>query len=87
MDWFTGIAIYLTLWWVVLFCVLPIGARSQAEAGEVTPGTEPGAPVAPRMGRKLIWTSVAAAVLWAVLAALIGLNLVSLEHPLGRLAG
>ena len=33
MSVFTGIAIYLTIWWTVLFSVLPIGVTSHAEAG------------------------------------------------------
>ncbi|MES2343373.1 MAG: DUF1467 family protein, partial [Pseudomonadota bacterium] len=33
MTWFTGVAIYLTIWWTVLFAVLPLGVTSHAEAG------------------------------------------------------
>ena len=29
----TLIAIYLTIWWTVLFAVLPIGVQSRADAG------------------------------------------------------
>ena len=65
----TGFAIYFVLWWIVLFLTLPFGVRSQHEdgegAGQVTPGTDPGAPVAARMGRKLIWTTLISAVLFA----------------------
>ncbi len=85
MDWFTGTAIYLTIWWLILFVMLPIGARSQAEAGDVVPGTEPGAPLLANIKRKLVWTTVAAAVVWMVLAAVISSGLVSLERPLGGL--
>lgn len=85
MDWFTGTAVYLTIWWLILFVMLPIGARSQAEAGEVVPGTEPGAPLLANIKRKLVWTSIAAAVVWLVLAAVISSGLVSLERPLGGL--
>ncbi|MGL4559321.1 MAG: DUF1467 family protein, partial [Afipia sp.] len=51
----TAFAIYFVLWWVVLFAVLPFGVRSQMENGEEIPGTDPGAPSAARMGRKLLW--------------------------------
>ena len=40
----TWLAIYFIVWWLTLFIVLPFGVRSQHEAGEVTPGSEPGAP-------------------------------------------
>ena len=51
MSLATSIAIYFIIWWTVLFAVLPWGVRSQEEAGEVAKGTDPGAPVIPRLGR------------------------------------
>ncbi|MBO6636475.1 MAG: DUF1467 family protein [Roseitalea sp.] len=57
MGWLSAVAIFFIIWWVTLFAVLPIGVRSQAEAGHVEPGTEAGAPVAPRMGYKLLLTT------------------------------
>lgn len=61
----TALAIYFVLWWVVLFAVLPFGVRSQMENGEEIAGTDPGAPSAARMGRKLLWTTVISAVIFA----------------------
>ena len=49
MNWAISIAIYLTVWWTVLFAILPIGVKSQHESDEMVPGTEPGAPVAPKL--------------------------------------
>lgn len=65
-----SIAIFLTIWFVVLFAVLPFGVRSQHESGEVIPGTEPGAPVAPRLFVKSLWTTLISAVIFALVAAL-----------------
>ena len=66
----TMFAIYFVLWWIVLFVTLPFGVRSQHEdgegAGQVIPGTDPGAPVLARMGRKLIWTTIISAVIFAI---------------------
>jgi predicted secreted protein len=62
----TGLAIYFVLWWLVLFLTLPFGIRSQQEEGGVVPGTDPGAPVMARMGRKLLWTTLISAVIFAV---------------------
>jgi predicted secreted protein len=62
----TGFAIYFVLWWIVLFLALPFGVRSQLEDGVGAPGTDPGAPVASRMGRKLIWTTAISAVIFAI---------------------
>jgi predicted secreted protein len=60
----TALAIYFVLWWIVLFVTLPFGVRSQHEDGVGAPGTDPGAPIASQMGRKLIWTTVIAAVVY-----------------------
>ena len=62
----TAFAIYFVLWWIVLFLALPFGVRSQHEDGDSVAGTDPGAPVVARMGRKLIWTTVISAVIFAV---------------------
>jgi predicted secreted protein len=61
----TGFAIYFVVWWIVLFVTLPFGVRSQHEDGEGAPGTDPGAPVRTQMGRKLIWTTILSAVIFA----------------------
>ena len=67
MNWFTGCVLYVLIWWVVLFAVLPFGVRNHAEAGVERPaGTDAGAPVAPRMGLKLLATTVVSAILFAV---------------------
>ena len=57
----TAVAIFFLIWWVVLFAVLPWGVRSQHEGGEIAPGTDPGAPAIPHLGRKLLWTTLVSA--------------------------
>jgi predicted secreted protein len=84
MNWFTATVTFLTLWWVVLFCVLPFGAHSQAEAGDITPGTDPGAPVMPNIKQKLLWTTIVTAIVWGLLALVISQGWISLSRPLGK---
>ncbi len=62
-----AVAIYFVMWWIVLFAVLPFGVRSQEEGGAVSPGTERGAPMAPLLLRKALWTTGISAVLFAAL--------------------
>ena len=69
-----GIALYFVIWWTVLFAVLPFGVRSQAEAGDVVSGSEPGAPAAPALREKAIWTTFLAAVVLIVAGALLPLS-------------
>ena len=62
-----SIAAFFTIWWVVLFAVLPFGVRSQSEAGagNVPAGADPGAPAAPLILKKALWTTLIAAVVFA----------------------
>lgn len=58
-----GLVLYATLWFLVMFLLLPIGHQSQDEAGQVVPGTPVGAPMRPMMGRKALWAALIAAAL------------------------
>lgn len=64
-----SLALYFVIWWILLFAVLPFGVRSQAEAGEVIRGSEPGAPTLPALREKAIWTTLVASVVLVVVAA------------------
>lgn len=75
----TGIAIYFIIWWVVLFAVLPWGVRSQEEQGVVAPGTDPGAPVLAGVWMKLLWTTIAAGVIFAICVVVYSYRLVTIE--------
>lgn len=68
MSFATGIAIYLTIWWTVLFAVLPLGTKTYAESGiTVKDGGDPGAPVNPNIKRKFITTTWVSALAWGLL--------------------
>jgi predicted secreted protein len=74
VNWFGlrvsgGLALYFVIWWILLFAVLPFGIRSQVEAGEVVRGSEPGAPAAPALREKAIWTTLVASVVLVIAAA------------------
>jgi predicted secreted protein len=66
-----AIAMFLTIWWILLFAVLPFGVRSQNESAEIVRGTDPGAPVAPRLVMKAIWTTALSVVAFVALMWLI----------------
>jgi predicted secreted protein len=65
MSTATAVAMFFLIWWVVLFAVLPWGVRGQHEGGEIVPGTDPGAPIVPGLGRKLVWTTLVAGLVFA----------------------
>jgi predicted secreted protein len=64
--------VYLVVWWVVLFAILPLGVRSHHEEGiEVPGGGEPGSPVNPNLKRKFFtttWVSlIVLGVIWVII--------------------
>ena len=76
----TAIAIYLTIWWTALFCVLPLGVRSYHDLGiEPPPGADPGSPVNPNLKRKFITTTWVSAIAFAVLWLVIKFQLITLS--------
>jgi predicted secreted protein len=68
-----AVSLYFVIWWIALFAVLPFGIRSQIEEGEVAAGTEPGAPAAPHLREKAVWTTIVAGIVLALTAALLPL--------------
>jgi len=61
MSWVTATAVYVCIWMVVLFTVLPWGVKP---ATDVRPGTDPGAPANPRLLLKALVTTAIATLLW-----------------------
>jgi predicted secreted protein len=69
-----AMALYFVVWWTALFAVLPFGVRSQAEAGDILAGSDPGAPALPALNEKAIWTTIVAAVVFTITAWLLPLT-------------
>ena len=67
MSVFTSVMVFGIIWWLVLFMVLPFGARSPYESGEdVESGFAPSAPIRPRLWLKIGITTVITILLWLV---------------------
>jgi predicted secreted protein len=76
MEFFSAALVFIIVWWLVLFMVLPFGIQPP---DQVEPGTEPGAPGRPRMAIKLAVTTVIALcltglILWVVQSGFIRLR-------------
>jgi predicted secreted protein len=82
----TAFAIYFVIWWITLFLTLPFGIRSQHEDGVGAAGTDPGAPVASRMGPRLVWTTVLSAAIFALAMFAYNAGYLSIER-LSKLMG
>ncbi|HMO29297.1 DUF1467 family protein [Enterovirga sp.] len=66
--------LYFIVWWMVLFTILPVRIRTQSDLDEVVPGTDPGAPSAPALRERAIWTSVVSTVVFVLIAAFFPLS-------------
>lgn len=73
MSVFTGIILYLMIYWTVLFCVLPWGNRAPDDLVEGHAGS---APANPRIKQKFMITGVVAAIIWGIVFALIQLGVI-----------
>lgn len=66
-----AIAIYFIIWWLTLFLVLPFQRGSQAESGEVVPGTPASAPAQMKLLRTVLWTTLIATMFFALTYAIL----------------
>jgi predicted secreted protein len=78
MNWFTGVVLFVIIWWTALFAVLPIGIRPVAQADDQSGWR--GAPERPRILQKVIVTTIVASVLWVGSYLLIRSDYISFRH-------
>jgi predicted secreted protein len=81
-----AIAVYVVIWWVVLFAILPIGVRTQGEDGAIVPGTPESAPTRPRLVRVVLLTTLVSGVVFAGLWAAVRYDVLHLGNLIGRRA-
>lgn len=70
MGWISGAAVYLIIWWTVIFMVLPWGVQPVSRE-DVQRGHAPSAPRQPRILLKMAVTTVISAVLWLCVYAVV----------------
>jgi len=75
----SAIVLYVSIWAVVFFMVLPHGMVTQEEAGDVVPGTPASAPADAKIGRKALITTAIAAVVFVVVFSVIEFRVVTLD--------
>ena len=73
MTWFTGIMVYVVIWFVVLLATLPWGIRMP---DKVEPGHASGAPANPRLWLKAGIASVVALLVWLIVFYIIENDLI-----------
>ena len=74
MNWFTGVMVYVILWWLVWFMMLPIGVKVPDEVGK---GHAASAPANPNLGIKAAATTLISGALWGVVYLVIASEVIS----------
>lgn len=67
----SALVLFVVIWFMVFFVVLPLRLQTQGEAGEVVRGTHSSAPTDPQLGRKARITTLWALIIFAVVAGVI----------------
>jgi predicted secreted protein len=74
MGWIPGIFVYVLIWWVVIFAVLPWGVKVPDEP---EPGHASSAPKNPHLLLKVIITTVVSFLIWLVVRWIITSGIIS----------
>lgn len=75
-----ALVLFSVVWFMVFFCVLPVQFQSQAEAGEVTPGTPASAPADAMIGKKAKITTAIAVVVFILLYLVITSGVITRDN-------
>ena len=84
----SALVLLAVIWFMVLFCVLPLNLRTQGEDGNIVPGTPGSAPVDPQLKRKTKIVTLISLPIWVVACAVIVSGLVTVsDFDLFRIFG
>ena len=75
----SGIVLFMVIWSMVFFIVLPLRMVSQGDMGEIVPGTHASAPADAQVRRKARITTYWAVPIWCVIAAVILSGVISVR--------
>ena len=80
MNAISAFVVFSVTWFIALYCLLPIGVRSQEEAGDDVPeGAMVGAPSKPNIGLKAIGATVISAIFTAVIWYLVNERILTMD--------
>ena len=74
-----GLAVYLVLWWLTLFMVLPWGVN-RVNPDDLLPGEDPGAPAKPQLLKKFIVTTFVSLVFFGIFYLIYESGLISFRE-------
>ena len=75
-----SLIVYISIWWIVFFSVLPIGIKSQNfKFTDELYGNDPGAPKNPKIGKKFLITTLITSLIFLVIYYLVSQNYLNLR--------
>ena len=78
-----SIIVYVLIWWVIFFSVLPFGVQSNKEVfKEKIEGIDPGAPKNPKIAKKFLITTLITSLIFLVIYYLVNINFLNLREYL-----
>jgi predicted secreted protein len=78
-----SIIVYVLIWWIIFFSVLPLGIQSNKEKfRERVGGIDPGAPINPKIGKKFLITTIITSIIFIVIYYLVKFDLLNLREYL-----
>jgi len=80
MGVLSAIVLFAVIWFLTLFCVLPVRLETQGDRGQIEPGTHSGSPANPQMKKRFLITTGIALVVWGGLVAVILSGVITVEN-------
>ena len=78
-----SIIVYVMIWWIIFFSVLPVGIQSNKEVfREKIEGMDPGAPKNPKIAKKFFITTLITTIIFLVIYYLVEVELLNLRKLL-----
>tara|TARA_B100001057_G_C22855423_1_gene952502 strand:+ start:2390 stop:2644 length:255 start_codon:yes stop_codon:yes gene_type:complete len=75
-----SIIIYVMIWWIVFFSILPIGIQSNKEIfKDSVEGIDPGAPKNPKIAKKFLITTIITSIIFIMIYYLVKNNFFNLR--------
>jgi predicted secreted protein len=78
-----SIIVYVLIWWIIFFSVLPVGIQSNKEKfKERIGGIDSGAPINPKIAQKFLITTIITTIIFIVIYYLVKFDLLNLREYL-----
>jgi predicted secreted protein len=76
---YTGLAIiYIIIWWVVFFAILPIDVNRKKHVK--IDGEDPGSPENPKIAKKFIYTTIITTIIFIIISLLMKFEILNLRN-------